>query len=274
MPEGTISVLPLGYRPDWSSARQDAALRHLCELAAALATLKRRSGRSIRVCLEMEPGCVLESAMDAVALFDSELPAAVARNDISMDCVHAHLGICYDVCHQAVMFEDIPQSLDALRRAGIVVGKIQISNALEAAQPDAAGVRTLLRDFAEPRYLHQVRCRDKEGRLHGVMDLPEALNNDRFPGNCPWRIHFHVPLESGCLHAGKLGTTQTAVGEVLDYLRNNAADMHPHLEVETYTWGVLPEALRPSGNAQLVERLTLELQWLQDELAARGLLDT
>jgi hypothetical protein len=274
MTEGTISVLPLGYKPDWSAAKQDAALQHLCELAAVLAMLKQHSGRSIRVCLEMEPGCVLESTSEAVALFSNSLPAAAARHGVSMDCIHAHLGICYDVCHQAVMFEDIRRSLASLRHAGIVTGKIQISNALEAAQPDSHEVRKLLGDFAEPRYLHQVRCRDDEGRLHGVMDLPEALQNNQFPRNHPWRIHFHVPLQSRQLYAGELDTTQKAIGEVLDFLRDNAADMHPHLEVETYTWQVLPEILRPDGDAQLVESLKLELQWLQDELATRGLLST
>jgi sugar phosphate isomerase/epimerase len=272
--EGTISVLPIGYKPDWSPAKQDIALQHLCELAVVLAELKERSGRSIRVCLEMEPGCVLESTTEAVTLFSDSLPAAAARHGVAMDCIHAHLGICYDVCHQAVMFEDIRRSLSALRNAGIVIGKMQISNALEVAQPDAHEVRKLLGDFAEPRYLHQVRCRDDEGNLYGVMDLPEALQSDQLSRHHPWRIHFHVPLQSRQLYAGELGTTQKAIGEVLDFLRDNAADMHPHLEVETYTWRVLPESLRPEGDARLVESLKRELQWLQDELATRGLLST
>ena len=274
MVEGTISVLPLGYKPDWSAAKQNIALQHLCEVATVLAELKQRSGRSIRVCLEMEPGCVLESTIEAIALFSVSLPEAAARHGVPMDCIHAHLGICYDVCHQAVMFEDIRRSLDALRHAGIVIGKIQISNALEIAQPDVHEVRKLLGEFVEPRYLHQVRCRDEEGRLHGVMDLPEALQNNQFPKGHPWRIHFHVPLQSRQLYAGELGTTQKAIGEVLDFLRDNAADMHPHLEVETYTWRVLPESLRPNGDSQLVDSLKLELQWLQNELATRGLLST
>lgn len=274
MAEGTISTLPLGYKPDWSAAKQDSALRQLCELAAALAALKERSGRAIRVCLEMEPGCVLESTEEAVALFSAALPAAAARHGVAMDCIHAHLGICYDVCHQAVMFEDVRLSLAALRHAGIVIGKIQISSALEAARPDAPEVRKLLGDFAEPKYLHQVRCRDGEGRRHDVMDLPEALHSDQFPKHHPWRIHFHVPVQSRQLYTGELGTTQSAIAEALDFLRDNAADLHPHLEVETYTWRVLPESLRPNDDAQLVDGLKLELQWLQNELATRGLLST
>ena len=271
--EGTISTLPLGYRPTWSPAKQDAALRQLCETAEQLAELKVRTGRSIRVCLEMEPGCILESTTEAVELFEGLLPAAAARDGISIDCIRAHLGICFDVCHQAVMFEDVDLSLATLHDAGIVVGKIQISSALEVAHPIDPEVSRLIEQFAEPKYLHQVRCRDDEDRLHGVMDLPEALHGD-FTRHHPWRIHFHVPVQTQQLFTGALGTTQRAIEKVFDFLRENSEQMHPHLEVETYTWGVLPESLRPDNDAGLIDGLKAELQWLQDQLAARGLLRT
>jgi len=271
--EGTISTLPLGYRPTWSPAKQDAALRQLCEVAEHLAELKARTGRSIRVCLEMEPGCILESTTEVVELFESLLPTAAARDGIAIDCIHAHLGICFDVCHQAVMFEDAYRSLATLRDAGIVIGKIQISSALEVAHPIDPDIGRLLGQFAEPKYLHQVRCRDDEDRLHGVMDLPEALHGE-FPRHHPWRIHFHVPVQTQQLFTGELGTTQWAIEEVLDFLRDHSATIHPHLEVETYTWGVLPESLRPDSDAGLIGGLKAELQWLQDQLAARGLLRT
>ena len=271
--EGTISTLPLGYRPTWSPAKQDAALRQLCETAEQLAELKVRTGRSIRVCLEMEPGCILESTTEAVELFEGLLPAAAARDGISIDCIRAHLGICFDVCHQAVMFEDVYRSLATLHDAGIVVGKIQISSALEVAHPIDPEVSRLIEQFAEPKYLHQVRCRDHEHRLHGVMDLPEALQG-KLPTHHPWRIHFHVPVQTQRLFTGELGTTQRAIEKVFDFLREHSEQMHPHLEVETYTWGVLPESLRPDSDDGLIDGLKAELQWLQDQLAARGLLRT
>jgi len=271
--EGTISTLPLGYRPAWSPVKQDAALRHLCELAEHLAELETRTGRSIRVCLEMEPGCILESTTEVVELFASLLPAAAARDGVAIECIRAHLGICFDVCHQAVMFEDVYQSLATLHDAGIVVGKIQISSALEVAHPIDPQVSRLIGQFAEPKYLHQVRCRDDEDRLHGVMDLPEALHGE-FPRHHPWRIHFHVPVQTQQLFTGELGTTQRDIEKVLDFLHDHSAQMHPHLEVETYTWGVLPESLRPDSDAGLIDGLKAELQWLQDRLAARGLLST
>ena len=124
--EGTISTLPLGYAPDWSEAKQEQALTSLCQLASALERLKQRCGRSIRICLEMEPGCVLERTYQIVELFTKQLPATARRLGIASRCLSNHLGVCYDICHQAVMFEDPAESLDRLEQAGITVGKIQI----------------------------------------------------------------------------------------------------------------------------------------------------
>jgi hypothetical protein len=170
------------------------------------------------------------------------------------------------------MFEDIRASLQTLHEAGIAIGKIQVSSALEAASPASDEVRELLNAFAEPRYLHQVRCRDALDQVQGVMDLPDALADTAFP-RVPWRIHFHVPIQTTSLFTGALDTTRQAIGELLDFLRDRPG-LHPHLEVETYTWQVLPEALRPQDDAQLIHGLAQELHWLQGELQARGLLHT
>lgn len=269
--EGTISTLPLGFAPDWNDERREAALRQLCETARALAQLRERSGRSIRVCLEMEPGCVLESTDQLLALFTEALPAAADRDGIPRGHLQQHLGICYDVCHQAVMFEDICASLHRLQDAGIILGKIQVSSALEATHPASDEVRAHLNAFAEPRYLHQVRSRDPMGFLQAAMDLPEALEDAAFSRE-PWRVHFHVPIQTDSLFTGALGTTRHAIGEVLDFLHAHRGEIRPHLEVETYTWQVLPEALRPRDDAQLIHGLAAELQWLQEELRRRELL--
>jgi hypothetical protein len=103
------------------------------------------------------------------------------------------------------------------------------------------------------------------------MDLPDALADSGFPAD-PWRIHFHVPVQSRTLFTGDLGTTQAAIGAALDFLAAQEGRLHPHLEVETYTWQVLPEAMRPTDEAQLIAGLAQELHWLQEQLAARGLL--
>jgi sugar phosphate isomerase/epimerase len=262
--EGTISTLPLGFGPDWSDEKQTLAITNIVELVHGLAAIRERSGRRIRVCLEMEPGCVLEQTDQLIDFFIQELaglPASLMQD---------HLGVCYDVCHQAVMFEQPGEGLTRIAAAGIPIGKIQISNALQADRPATTAQRNALEQFAEPRYLHQVRSRAADGAVSGVMDLPQALAG-RLPDDQPWRIHFHVPIQSDGSFDGTLGTTRTAILQVLDWLARNR-QQRPHLEVETYSWQALPPALRPDNDTALQRGITAELAWLEQALEQRDLI--
>jgi len=267
--EGTISTLPLGFAAGWSPDRHVRALEQLCRLAAGLQDLAGHGGRPIRVCLEPEPDCVIETTDQAIRLFGEELPAAARLAGVPADALRDHLGLCFDVCHQAVQFEDPAESLGRLAAAGVRVAKIQVSSALEVRDPARADLADALAPFAEPRYLHQVRCRDADGRLHGRRDLPDALA-DGFARSGPWRIHFHVPIQHAAA-AGGIGTTRDAILRTLDHLAAVPAP-RPHLEVETYTWLVLPPARRPRDQASLVAGLAGELAWLEREMTRRGLL--
>ena len=271
LPEGTISTLPLGYAPDWSRAKQAAACVNLCRLVTGLRDLDQATGRHVRVCLEMEPGCVLERTQEVVDFYTGELPEAGCEFGLTPGDIASYLGICYDVCHQAVMHEAAADSMSRICAAGITVGKIQISSALALNAPDDREGRQLIQAYAEPRYLHQVRTLDENGRLHGVMDLPEALADSRFPVGSPWRIHFHVPVQAETLQGGMLATTRRDILDVLDFLKDNPA-CRPHLEVETYTWEVLPVDMRPQGPDELNAGLAAELSWLQDQMRQRGLI--
>lgn len=268
--EGTISTLPLGYKLSWNGERHQAALKNLVNLAQSLAELKQSSGRSIRICLEMEPDCVLETTSEIIRFFQQELPAQAHSMGVDSSLINSHLGICYDVCHQAVMFEDIADSLNRLLKAGIVIGKIQISSALELHKPNTSANKELLRQFAEPKYLHQVRTQ-QDGKVLGVTDLINAFDTNNFPDTQPWRVHFHVPIQSTSLAQQELGTTQAAILEVLDFLTATPS-CRPHLEVETYTWQVLPAALRPQNDQALIAGLTAELAWLERAMSDRNLL--
>lgn len=290
-PYGSISTLPLGFAPDWGPARQAEALDNLCRLAETLEGLRGATGRRIRVCLEPEPGCVLETTDQAIALFGRDLPAAAARNGSDGAVLRDHLGLCYDVCHQAVMFEDAADSLARLDAAGVPIGKVQISSALEAADPRTAVPDGALARFVEPRYLHQVRAPGPDGRLRGAMDLEDLLAGrepqfardepwDPSPDR-PWRIHFHVPIQTETFGDSGLRATSDAIRRVLDSLASragptgrgpSAAEPRPHLEVETYTWELLPSDLRPRGPEGLVRGLAAELEWLEDRMEERGLL--
>jgi hypothetical protein len=172
-----------------------------------------------------------------------------------------HLGVCFDACHMAVEFEDAAAGLAVLRGAGIRVGKVQVSAGLRLTfDPGDRGLVEALRPFAEGVYLHQVVER-RAGRLTRYLDLPEALEAAARDGagTREWRIHFHVPLFREEL--GRFASTQDYLRGVLALLRSEAHT--PHLEVETYTWDVLPEAYRREDIASAVAR---ELRWVLTEL--------
>ncbi|MCK9607066.1 MAG: metabolite traffic protein EboE [Methylomonas sp.] len=267
--EGTISTLPLGFRHGWNTQKHSAAMDALCKLANFLENLHHRTGRSIRVCLEMEPDCVLETTDELVHFFQNQLPETAAALGIRKQALSEYLGICFDVCHQAVMFEHCGDSLSRIAAAGIAIGKIQISSALSVAQPVRHQARQALAAFAEPKYLHQVRTLIGQ-RLAGVLDLPLALTENGLADGHPWHIHFHVPIQTAILAQAELGTTQAAILETLDFLKNNTRH-RPHIEVETYTWQVLPITLRPQSDSDLIEGLSDELGWLEMEMYKRGL---
>jgi len=244
--EGSISTLPLGWRSRWDRAAGEQARRALAATAEQLAALEGASGRRIRVGLEPEPGCVVETTAQAVR--------ALEGLDTS------RLGVCLDACHLAVQFEDAALAVACLAAADVGVVKLQVAVALRAAKAEHAA----LREFVEPRYLHQTRER-ADGAVLGVDDLPEALDGG-LPGDGEWRVHFHLPV-----HAGGANSTQAELRATLEAVAAGPAPVTHHLEVETYTWGVLPVGSRPVDDAGLVAGLAAELAWTRDELVALGL---
>ena len=96
-------------------------------------------------------------------------------------------------------------------------------------------------------------------------DLAAALGGE-LPGDSEWRVHFHVPV-----HADGPRTTQTELSATLAALVGGPAAVTTHLEVETYTWTVLPEAQRPRDDDGLVQGLARELAWTRDRLVELGL---
>jgi hypothetical protein len=268
-PIGTISSIPLGFGPHWDASRQAYALDALSHCVVELDRIYQQTGKHIRLCLEMEPGCVLQDTDSLIAFFTHELTAHARSKGLGWQLLARYLGICFDVCHQAVMFEHVYQALERIHEAGITIGKIQISSALELQDPDNNDARTALSGFMEGKYLHQTACRDDHGRLIQVLDLAQAFDN--LPSKHPWRVHFHVPIQAETLISKHLGTTQYAIGQALDFLRDNPG-LHPHLEVETYTWTVLPEEIRPKDSQMVVDGLSGELRWLEEEMGRRKLL--
>lgn len=263
-PDGTISTLPLAHRGEVADA--DAAMRGSCEalsgLAADLASLAARTGRRVRVACEPEPGCLLETTGEAIAWWTEAMPAAARRAGVPWAAVEAHVGLCFDTCHQAVAFEDPAASLTALAAAGVPIGKMQLSSALVLAEPGSPEGLAARARFAEPRFLHQVRARAAgDGGLLAADDLDAA----DLPIDRAWRVHFHVPIHRA--DVGEVTTTRDFLRGALDWLRASGRPL-PHLEVETYTWTVLPEAERPRDADSLCAGIASELTWVREELRA------
>jgi len=272
--EGSVSTVPGAYKArvlrESDAARMgELLLRH----AATLHRIHERTGKVVSLALEPEPCCYLETIAETVRFFERHLfgtasVTALAKltglgRSESEGVLRRHLGVCFDACHMAVEFEDPGDGLRALRAAGIRIGKIQISAGLRVLlTPADEALLDALRPFAEGVYLHQVVER-RNGGLTRFLDLPQALETIGQRGNDPreWRIHFHVPLFRREL--GRFSNTQDYLREVLGLLRRE--EHSRHLEVETYTWEVLPAEHR---REDIVTAVARELQWVMEQMAA------
>lgn len=266
--QGVISTVPLGYAAYWTEERQQQAETLLRQLTQSLAELHQKTGKKIVFCLEMEPDCVLENTTQSIAFF---------QHWQALDPHHEYLALCFDVCHQAVVFEHCYQSLERLRQAQVPIGKIQLSNALICRLPDRAlaqeQVLQTLERFAEPVYLHQVRAQATQEQQLAWLDLPDALcsSNEILLSCAELRIHFHIPLFSEQLLVPELSSSQEALFHTFDYLADHP-EFRPVLEVETYSWNVLPPQVRPDSDRALIKGIAAELHWVEEQLLQRGLL--
>jgi sugar phosphate isomerase/epimerase len=249
---GSVSTLPLAWRTPWPPDRADTARRALDRLAAGLAAIESDTGRRIRVGFEPEPGCVVETTAQAVRELRGLDPE--------------RLGVCLDACHLAVQFEEPGAALRRLADAGLPVVKLQASCAVEAADPADPAAHAALRRLAEPRFLHQTRtaARQESPDVRGVDDLPEALEGGLPTDTGPWRVHFHAPLHAD--PEPPLRTTADQLSQVLAGLLGGASAHCDHIEVETYTWSVLPEP-----PTDLPGGIAAELAWARDRLTGLGL---
>ncbi|MCF1594122.1 metabolite traffic protein EboE [Streptomyces muensis] len=252
--QGSISTLPLAWRTAYDEHRAETARTALLTLAERLDALQELTGRDIRVGLEPEPGCTVETTADAIT------PLTAIGDD--------RIGVCVDTCHLATSFEDPHTALDALAKARVPVVKSQLSAALHAEHPHLPEVREALAAFDEPRFLHQTRTATAAG-LRGTDDLGEALQGDALPDASPWRAHFHVPLHAA--PAAPLTSTLPVLKTALTRLVGGPHPLTRHLEVETYTWQALPPELRPRARSRLADGIAAELTLARDLLTDLGL---
>lgn len=259
--DGSISTVPLSFK---SFARPadfvDRCIDQLIAFAESLDNLFDQTGKRIRLAIEPEPMCVLETTNEAVDFFGKLWAAADARGGRTSAIVRDYLGVCYDVCHQAVEFEDAAEAVAAIDRAGIRINKVHMSCALQLDRPGGNPEgRAALKRYVEPRYLHQTTARVADG-VARCLDLSERFIDDPpqdFRDADCWRVHFHVPVDAETI--GPLSTTRSDLRNAICAIAR--LSYAPHLEVETYTWEVMPGR----QSVDLVQALSREL------VAARSL---
>ncbi len=235
---GSISTVPIGYRAHFNEPKLHLAEANLMAVAAGLDAIHAESGRRIRLALEPEPDCILDSVGATVSFFDQFIP----------DNVRHVIGTCLDLTHVAVEFETPSATLDTLTAAKIPIYKVQIGSALIGDESSD------FEPFADTVYLHQTKV-STEGGIHDYPDLPEALSAKR---RGEWRVHYHVPL----------------IWNGHESLRSSRGDLTPEFfakahalgidtfEVETYTLGIFPDK-----SLSDTEILAGELAWVNERFA-------
>ncbi len=265
--QGTISTLPLGWAgkkswgatevplPTWDDQADRQSAEQLLRCAEKLGEISETSDVAIQLCLEPEPGCVLQTSEQLTQFFSKYLLDDPVMNSRP----YLPLGVCHDICHAAVMFESQIAALNRYREAGIPIGKVQISSALELRVADARPQAwDSLRSFVEPRYLHQTSIQNT-GETRFFEDLSAALSQRRQPPNTDtWRVHFHVPVMLEMIR--QVRTTQSDIMDCLNWFAGQ--ELSSQFEVETYAWEVSPESIR---DRSLSRSLVSELQWLYDQ---------
>lgn len=259
--EGSVSTVPASFKPLITTREQAAQMRsNLWRSVEHIAKVREHSGKILHLGLEPEPLCFLETSAETVD-FIEQMRAERPRDERVMDC----LGVNYDCCHLAVEYEEPKTALDHFTSRGIRISKLHFSSAMKVRP--TADCRTALRAFIDPVYFHQVIARNRDGSLTRYLDLDAALDAPIAAGEREeeWRIHFHVPLH--CERSTIFDTTSDHMTGVLDLLAANPG-LCSHIEMETYTWEVLPPELK---NRSVVDQIAGEYAWTLGHLAARGL---
>jgi len=262
--DGGISTSPLSYKPWFATTNERViatakATENILKIAKELVQIKERTGKILHLDIEPEPDGFLESGPEFIDWYENVL---LQPGILPEEIIKQHITLCYDVCHFAIGYEPHAEIIDKLQEKGISVGKIQISAALKAKLPEAVSARTLvineLARFDEPTYLHQVIAKQNDGTLVRYPDLANALTDKENTNSTEWRAHFHVPIFVEDM--GLIQSTQADIRAVLDY--HKSMPFTNHIEVETYTWEVLPASLKAPLNDSIVR----ELHWVKNIL--------
>ena len=257
--EGGISTSPLSYRYWFNSEkeREDAmkkSTEHLLEVVQVLDQIAKQTGKIIHIDIEPEPDGLLSNHTEFVHWYEDVLIPAGDPN-----LIRRHIQLCFDICHYGVSFDSPKTSIAELKAKNIPVGKIQISSALrvDLRNQEAEKIEEL-KKYQEPVYLHQVKALRKDGTYQEFKDLDEAFEAYKPETYDEWRVHFHVPLFLETY--GLLESTQQEIRETMEIQKESPFTRH--LEIETYTWGVLPSAYQ----LPMADSISREIKTITDLL--------
>jgi hypothetical protein len=273
--EGSISTSPLTYRfwhkeVEWNAVMKKATA-NLLLVVDKLIDIKQQAGKTIHIDIEPEPDGLLDNGTEFLEWYLQYLiPSGIEYLQQGKDmnkheaeaAIKTHIRLCCDVCHFAVGYEDHAAMIKKFESHGIKTGKIQISAALkgrlDGSTIEKENVINAFKNFNEPVYLHQVVARKKDGGLLRYRDMPDALADSDRADVEEWRAHYHVPLFIE--HYDILQSTQNDIKTVLDIQKQNP--FTKYMEVETYTWEVLPATMR----LPIDQSISRELKWVKDLL--------
>ncbi len=265
----SIQSAPLGFKPRVTGGDVVAAYTdHVLRVVAHLIALEAKTGSTVQLALEPEPFCFLETTDEVIAFFRDHLYSGAAVEKLAKlarvpiaeanAALRRHLGIVYDICHQAVEFEDIPASLQKLVDAGVPIFKLQEAAALHMPEVTQDVVNTL-KKYAKTIYLTQT-LEKRDGKLNRFLNVDDAIAAfEKEPGPREWRTHIHVPVFLDDL--GQFRTTRFAIADALRFHKQKP--LSRHLEVETYTWDMLPDSLKSND---IVDYICRELDWVRGQL--------
>jgi hypothetical protein len=265
----SIQTSPLGFKPRVTGPDVvDSYTTNVLRVAKHLVELEQKTGVTVTLGLEPEPYCFLETTDETVDYFTNHLYAGKSVEKFAkmaglpiaeaIAALRRHVGIVYDICHLAVEYEDITESLQKLVDAGVPIVKLQEAAALHIPEVTKEAVDTLKR-YSKTIYLTQT-IEKKNGKLKKYLNVDDAIAEwEKNPGPREWRTHIHVPVFLDDL--GQFRTTRFAIADALKFHKQKP--LSRHLEVETYTWDMLPDNLK---TGDIVEYVCRELEWVRGQL--------
>lgn len=259
---GSVSTLP-GSHKTFNVTADDIGrmFQNLKTCRDHIEKLSESTGHDLHLGMEPEPLGLFETTGEAIKFFGLYFDHYPHDRDFLR-----YIGINYDTCHLAIEYEEAGESLSRLTEHGVRVSKLHFSNALRL-KPTPENLARLAK-FHEPVYFHQVIAREGDLPLKRFADLDQALamaEKDPAGVGDEWRVHFHIPLHAR--PADGFGDTSDHLLGAMDWLAANQAKCS-HIEMETYTWEVLPEAMR---SASVEDQLVKEYDWCLAEMKKRGL---